>query len=151
MSSATECAQLRIRIIALENLVIALLVQAPERQRPTSRRDRVLPRTARPCTPPTKCAAWSCAPAASASHLTPAPHRSRFRHEPGRGRHMKTLRALHACAMGLSAATAASAQSGHMTGNSWGSDWMGGYGGPWLPVLVLVAVIALAVWVVKRK
>jgi hypothetical protein len=32
MSSATECAQLRIRIIALENLVVALLAQAPERQ-----------------------------------------------------------------------------------------------------------------------
>ena len=32
MSTATECAQLRIRIIALENLVVALLAQAPERQ-----------------------------------------------------------------------------------------------------------------------
>jgi hypothetical protein len=32
MSSTTECAQLRIRIIALENLVVALLAQAPERQ-----------------------------------------------------------------------------------------------------------------------
>ncbi len=31
-SIATECAQLRIRIIALENLVIAMLAQAPERQ-----------------------------------------------------------------------------------------------------------------------
>ena len=29
---ATECAQLRVRVIALENLVIALLAQAPERQ-----------------------------------------------------------------------------------------------------------------------
>lgn len=32
MSTATECAQLRIRVIALENLVIALLAQAAERQ-----------------------------------------------------------------------------------------------------------------------
>lgn len=32
MSTATERAQLRIRVIALENLVIALLAQAPERQ-----------------------------------------------------------------------------------------------------------------------
>lgn len=31
-SMVTECAQLRIRIVALENLVIALLAQAPERQ-----------------------------------------------------------------------------------------------------------------------
>lgn len=32
VSLATECAQLRIRVIALENLVVALLAQAPERQ-----------------------------------------------------------------------------------------------------------------------
>lgn len=31
-SMVTECAQLRIRVVALENLVIALLAQAPERQ-----------------------------------------------------------------------------------------------------------------------
>jgi hypothetical protein len=64
---------------------------------------------------------------------------------------MKTLLALPACAIGLSVGTAAWAQGGHMMDNSWGGDWMGGYGGPWLPVLALVAVIALAVWVVKRK
>jgi hypothetical protein len=64
---------------------------------------------------------------------------------------MKTLLALPAFATGLSFGTAAWAQGGHMRGNSWGSDWMGGYGGPWLPILALVAVIALAVWVVKRK
>ena len=29
---ATECAQLRIRVVALENLVIALLAHAPEQQ-----------------------------------------------------------------------------------------------------------------------
>jgi hypothetical protein len=32
MSTATECDQLRIRIIALENLAVALLAQAPEHQ-----------------------------------------------------------------------------------------------------------------------
>ena len=64
---------------------------------------------------------------------------------------MKTLLALPACAIGLSAGTTAWAQGGHMMDNAWGGDWMGGYGGPWLPVLALVAVIALAVWVVKRK
>jgi hypothetical protein len=31
-SAATECAQLRIRVVALENLVIALLAEAPEQQ-----------------------------------------------------------------------------------------------------------------------
>jgi hypothetical protein len=32
VSIATECAQLRVRVIALENLLIALLAEAPERQ-----------------------------------------------------------------------------------------------------------------------
>ena len=37
-----------------------------------------------------------------------------------------------------------------MNGDMWGSGWMGGYGGMWMPVLILVAVIALLVWIVKR-
>jgi hypothetical protein len=49
------------------------------------------------------------------------------------------------------ASGAAWAQNGNMMGGSWGSGWMGGYGGPWVPVLLLIGVIALAVWVVKRK
>jgi hypothetical protein len=32
LSTQTEMAQLRVRVVALENLVIALLAQAPERQ-----------------------------------------------------------------------------------------------------------------------
>jgi hypothetical protein len=64
---------------------------------------------------------------------------------------MKTLLALTTAAAGLSIGAAASAQNGNMMGGSWGSGWMGGYGGPWASVLLLVAVIALAVWVVKRK
>ncbi len=32
LSTLTEMAQLRVRVVALENLVIALLAQAPERQ-----------------------------------------------------------------------------------------------------------------------
>jgi len=64
---------------------------------------------------------------------------------------MKTLLALTTAAAGLSTGAAAWAQNGHMMGGSWGGGWMGGYGGPWALVLLLVAVIALAVWVVKRK
>jgi Family of unknown function (DUF5670) len=64
---------------------------------------------------------------------------------------MKTLPALTTAAAGLSTGAAAWAQNGHMMGGSWGSGWMGDYGGPWVPVLLLIAVIALAVWVVKRK
>lgn len=64
---------------------------------------------------------------------------------------MKTLLALTTAAAGLSTGAAALAQNGHMMGGSWGSGWTGSYGGLWMPVLLLVAVIALAVWVVKRK
>jgi hypothetical protein len=64
---------------------------------------------------------------------------------------MKTLLAVTTAAGGLSTGAAAWGQNGHMMGGSWGSGWMGGYGGLWLPVLLLVAVIALAVWIVKRK
>jgi hypothetical protein len=31
------------------------------------------------------------------------------------------------------------------------AGWMGGYGGYWVPVLMLIAVAALVVWVVKQQ
>ena len=44
------------------------------------------------------------------------------------------------------------AQSGNMmNGGSWGGEWMGGYGGMWIPILLVVVVVALVVWVVKQK
>ena len=50
----------------------------------------------------------------------------------------------------LLAANPALAQAGHMMGGGWGYGWMGGYGGFWMPV-VLVLVIGLVIWVIKRK
>ena len=38
-----------------------------------------------------------------------------------------------------------------MNGDMWGGGWMGGYGGMWMPVLVLVAVVALVAWIGKRS
>ena len=32
-----------------------------------------------------------------------------------------------------------------------GYGWMGGYGGIWLPILVVIAVAGLVVWVMKQK
>lgn len=32
-----------------------------------------------------------------------------------------------------------------------GSGWMGGYGGYWMPLLVLAVVVGLVVWVVKQQ
>ncbi len=47
--------------------------------------------------------------------------------------------------------TLASAQSGTMmNGGMWNAGWMGGYGGVWVPIL-LVVVIALLAWVVLQK
>lgn len=38
-----------------------------------------------------------------------------------------------------------------MNGDMWGSGWMGGYGGAWLPILLVAVVVGLVVWVVNRK
>lgn len=35
-------------------------------------------------------------------------------------------------------------------GDMWSGGWMGGYGGFWVPVLLL-AVVALVVWIVMQK
>jgi len=44
------------------------------------------------------------------------------------------------------------AQSGNMMdGNMGGFGWMGGYGGVWIPILVVIVVAGLVVWVVKQK
>jgi len=46
---------------------------------------------------------------------------------------------------------AALAQSGPMmNGGMGGGGWMGGYGGYWLPIL-LVVVVGLVVWVVMQR
>ncbi len=58
----------------------------------------------------------------------------------------------------LSAASAWAqpAQGGYGPGNGMGpgmmgGGWMGGYGGFWLPVLLLVVVVGFVVWVVSQK
>ena len=46
---------------------------------------------------------------------------------------------------------AAAAQSGPMmNGGMWSGGWMGGYGGYWVPVL-LVVVVGLVAWIVMQK
>lgn len=52
---------------------------------------------------------------------------------------MNILRSLFVGAVPLLAASAALAQNGNMMGGAW-SGWMGGYGGIWMPIL-LVAVV----------
>lgn len=64
---------------------------------------------------------------------------------------MKTLLSLTAAAISVLSSGVALAQTGTMMGggNS-GFGWMGGYGGFWMPVL-LVVVVALVVLVIQRK
>ena len=64
---------------------------------------------------------------------------------------MKTLLALAVGAVALFTTCVTLAQNGNMmNGGMWGTGRMGGYGGIGMPILLLVVVVALVVWVVKR-
>ena len=46
----------------------------------------------------------------------------------------------------------AAAQNGHMMNDGmWNAGWMGGYGGMWLPILLVIAVVAVVAWMLGRK
>ena len=65
---------------------------------------------------------------------------------------MKILLGMTVAAVPLLATDLASAQNANaMNPGNWGSGWMGGYGGIWMPILMVVAVVGLVVWIVKRK
>jgi uncharacterized membrane protein len=65
---------------------------------------------------------------------------------------MKISRAISAFALPLPFIGVASAQSGHMTNEGMGGfGWMGGYGGAWLPILLVLAAVGLVAWIVKQK
>ena len=38
-----------------------------------------------------------------------------------------------------------------MNDGAWGNSWMGDYGGIWMPILMIIVVVALVVWIVKQK
>ncbi|WP_394755442.1 hypothetical protein [Rhodoferax sp.] len=65
---------------------------------------------------------------------------------------MKTLLSMAVGAVPLLSSGGVLAQTGTMMGggNS-GFGWMGGYGGVWMPVLLIVVVVALVVLVIQRK
>ena len=64
---------------------------------------------------------------------------------------MKNLLSTGLGAVSLWASGTASAQTGTiMNDGMWGGGWMGGYGGYWVPVL-LVVVVALIAWIVMQK
>ncbi len=65
---------------------------------------------------------------------------------------MKALRAMAVGTVPMLATGIAFAQNGNMMdGGAWGMGWMGGYGGIWGPLLLVVVVAGLVALVVQRK
>ena len=68
------------------------------------------------------------------------------------GELMNALQSLGVGLASLLATGSTLAQNGTMmNGGTWGSGWMGGYGGYWVPILALAVVVGLVVWVVKQQ
>ena len=64
---------------------------------------------------------------------------------------MKTLSALAVGSVTLLTTSATLAQGGNMMNDgNWGGGWMGGYGGPWMLILLVIVVAGLVAWIVKR-
>ena len=52
----------------------------------------------------------------------------------------------------LLASSVAVAQNGNMmNGGMWNAGWMGGYGGMWVPILLVIVVVAVVAWMLGRK
>lgn len=65
---------------------------------------------------------------------------------------MKNLLATVVGTVFLLATGVSLAQTGNMMNDGmWGSGWMGGYGGIWVPLLLVIVVVGLVAWIVKRK
>jgi hypothetical protein len=65
---------------------------------------------------------------------------------------MKTLLAMAVGTVLLLATGVSLAQSGNMmNGGMWGTGWMGGYGGIWVPTLLVIVVVGLVAWIVTQK
>jgi len=65
---------------------------------------------------------------------------------------MKKLLATGMGSASMFAATAALGQTGQMMNDGgWGMGWMGGYGGIWVPIVLVAVVAAVVVIVAQRK
>jgi len=65
---------------------------------------------------------------------------------------MKTLLAVVVGTLALFVTGVSLAQGGHMMdGGSWGVGWMGGFGGIWVPIVLVIVAVGLLLWVVQRK
>ncbi len=64
---------------------------------------------------------------------------------------MKFLTSMAVGSVSMLASGVSSAQNGTMmNGGTWGTGWMGGYGGYWGPVLMIV-VVGIVVWAILQK
>jgi len=65
---------------------------------------------------------------------------------------MKSMIAIATGSVAALASGAAFAQSGNMMngGGMWGVGWMGGYGGYWMPIL-LVVLVGVVIWAIVQK
>ncbi|WP_114970719.1 hypothetical protein [Rhodoferax ferrireducens] len=64
---------------------------------------------------------------------------------------MKNLLAVAVGTTSLLTTGVSFAQNGNMMNDGlWGSGWMGGYGGIWMPILLVVVLVVLVAWIVKR-
>lgn len=65
---------------------------------------------------------------------------------------MKNLLATAVGTVPLLTTGVALAQGGSMMdGGMWGVGWMGGYGGVWVPILLVIVVVGVVAWFVKQK
>jgi hypothetical protein len=65
---------------------------------------------------------------------------------------MKILVAWVTCTGGMLLSNNSPAQSGNMMNEGmWNAGWMGGYGGVWVPVVLIITVVAAVAWTVGRK
>ena len=64
---------------------------------------------------------------------------------------MKTFPMIAIGTAPLWACSAAQAQNSNMMDGAWSHGFTGGYGSPWIAVVLLALVIGFAVWVIKRK
>jgi hypothetical protein len=65
---------------------------------------------------------------------------------------MKTLLAMAVGTVLLLTTGVSLAQNGTMmNGGMWGGGWMGGYGGIWGPILLVIVVVGVVAWFVKKK
>ena len=65
---------------------------------------------------------------------------------------MKIFLAVVSSMATLLVSSVAVAQNGNMMNNGmWNAGWMGGYGGMWVPILLVIVVVAVVAWMLGRK